>query len=131
MKNRIMMILVVGALTACLLPQAVCAQQEWQSTSTMQGSGSAYSSQVTAVGATGVAVLGASSSAPANAPSRPHREQASGRNAGEATTSSNQYPIGDALLPLLLMAAGFGVYSALRRRKAIIVRAKRDKKQRD
>ena len=126
-----MMILVVGALTACLLPQAVCAQQEWQSTSTMQGSGSAYSSQVTAVGATGVAVLGASSSAPANAPSRPHREQASGRNAGEATTGSNQSPLGDALLPLLLMAAGFGVYSALRRRKAIIVRAKRDKKQRE
>ena len=36
--------------------------QEWQSTSTMQGSGSAYRSQVTAVGATGVAVLGAGSS---------------------------------------------------------------------
>ena len=91
--------------------------QEWQSTSTMQGSGSAYSSQVTAVGATGVAVLGASSSAPANAPSRPHREQASGRNAGEATTGSNQSPIGDAVLPLLLMAAGFGLYTTLRRRK--------------
>ncbi|MBQ7996765.1 MAG: hypothetical protein IJ249_03770 [Paludibacteraceae bacterium] len=66
--------------------------QEWQSTSTMQGSGSAYSSQVTAVGATGVAVLGASSSAPANAASRPHREQASGRNAGDPTTGSNQSP---------------------------------------
>ena len=91
--------------------------QEWQSTSTMQGSGSAYSSQVTAVGATGVAVLGASSSAPANAPSRPHREQASGRNAGEATTGSNQFPLGDAILPLLLMAASFGLYTALRRRK--------------
>ena len=91
--------------------------QEWQSTSTMQGSGSAYSSQVTAVGATGVAVLGASSSAPANAPSRPHREQASGRNAGEATTGSNQSPLSDAMLPLLLMAAGFGLYTALHRRK--------------
>ena len=119
MKNNIMMILVVGALMACLLPLALNAQnaQEWQSTSTMQGSGSAYSSQVTAVGATGVAVLGASSSAPANAPSRPHREQASGRNAGEATTGSNQSPLGDAVLPLLLMAAGFGIYTALRRRK--------------
>ena len=91
--------------------------QEWQSTSTMQGSGSAYRSQVTAVGATGVAVLGASSSAPANAASRPHREQASGRNAGEATTGSNQSPLGDAVLPLLLMAAGFGLYTAVRRRK--------------
>ena len=93
--------------------------QEWQSTSTMQGSGSAYSSQVTAVGATGVAVLGASSSAPANAPSRPHREQASGRNAGEATTGSNQSPLGDAVLPLLLMAAGFGLYTAVRKRKEV------------
>ena len=91
--------------------------QEWQSTSTMQGSGSAYSSQVTAVGATGVAVLGASSSAPANAASRPRREQASGRNAGEATTGSNQSPLGDAVLPLLLMAAGFGLYTTVRRRK--------------
>ena len=91
--------------------------QEWQSTSTMQGSGSAYSSQVTAVGATGVAVLGASSSAPANAPSRPHREQASGRNAGDPTTGSNQSPLGDAVLPLLLMAAGFGLYTAVRKRK--------------
>ncbi len=93
--------------------------QEWQSTSTMQGSGSAYSSQVTAVGATGVAVLGASSSAPANAPSRPRREHASDRNAGEATTGSNQSPLGDAVLPLLLMAAGFGLYTAVRKRKEV------------
>ncbi len=93
--------------------------QEWQSTSTMQGSGSAYRSQVTAVGATGVAVLGASSSAPANAPSRPHREQASGRNAGDPTTGSNQSPLGDAVLPLLLMAAGFGLYTAVRKRKEV------------
>ena len=117
MKKNIMMILVVGALMACLLPQAVCAQQEWQSTSTMQGSGSAYSSQVTAVGATGVATLGVTSSAPANAASRPHREQASGRNAGDPTTGTDLSPLGDAVLPLLLMAAGFGLYTALRRRK--------------
>ena len=116
MKNR-MILFAVGMLMACLLPQAALAQQEWQSTSTMQGSGSAYSSQVTAVGATGVATMGATSSAPANAASRPHREHASGRNAGDPTTGTDLSPIGDAVLPLLLMAAGFGLYTALRRRK--------------
>lgn len=116
MKNRIMMILAIGMLMVCLLPLALNAQtaQEWQSTSSMQGSGSAYSSQVTAVGATGVAVMGTTSSAPANAPSGPRRSYGTNQDGGKTDPNS---PIGDALLPLLLMAAGFGLYTALRRRK--------------
>ena len=113
MKNR-MILFAVGMLMACLLPQAALAQQEWQSTSTMQGSGSAYSSQVTAVGAAGVATMGATSSAPANAPRGPRR--AYGPNPEGGPTDPNS-PIGDAVLPLLLIAAGFGLYTALRRRK--------------
>ena len=114
-----MMILVVGMLMACLLPMTVYAQQEWQSTSTMQGTGSAYSSQVTTVGATGVAVMGASTSTPAHAPSGPLREQASGRNPGEATTGSNQSPLGDALIPLSLLALAYAAVIAFRKRKAL------------
>ena len=109
-----MMILVVGALMACLLPQAVCAQQEWQSTSTMQGSGSAYSSQVTAVGATGVATMGAPATAPVNAPSGQRRILGHGTDAG---VRSNESPLGDAVLPLMLMALAFGGYIAVRKRK--------------
>ena len=121
MKNRIMMILVVGALTACLLPLALNAQtaQEWQSTSTMQGSGSVYSSQVTTVGAASVGNMATTTYSPSSAPSRPRRESAydpfaTNKDAGDADPNS---PIGDAVLPLLLMAAGFGLYIALRRRK--------------
>ena len=109
--KRIVMIIMAAALIA--LP--TMAQQEWQSTSTMQGSGSAYSSQVTAVGATGVATMGATSSAPANAPSGPRR--VIGTNPDGGPTNDTSAPLGDAVLPLLLMAAGFGLYTALRRRK--------------
>lgn len=113
MKNR-MILFAVGMLMACLLPQAALAQQqEWQSTSTMQGSGSAYSSQVTAVGATGVATMGATSSAPAKAPGGPKRLPGGPTEPDQSQDS----PIGDAVLPLLLIAAGFGLYTALRRRK--------------
>lgn len=122
MKNRIMMILVVGALMACLLPLALNAQtaQEWQSTSTMQGSGSAYSSQVTTVGAASVGNMATTTYSPSSAPSRPRRESAydpfaTNQDGGE--TGDPNAPIGDAVLPLLLMAAGFGLYTALRRRK--------------
>ena len=117
MKNR-MIILVVGALMACLLPQAVWAQQEWQSTSTMQGSGSAYSSQVTTVGAANVGNMATTtySQSPSMASGRRRINDGGTNNDGGHTEDENS-PLGDAVLPLLLMAAGFGLYTALRRRK--------------
>ena len=51
------------ALVVCALPMALAAQ-DWQ-TSTMQGSGSAYSSQVTPVGATDVQHQATTTYAPA------------------------------------------------------------------
>ena len=115
MKNRIMMILVVGALMACLLPLALNAQtaQKWQSTSTMQGSGSAYSPQVTSVGAATVNSMATTTYSPAQASSGPRRS----KERNEELEGNPDSPIGDAVLPLLLMAAGFGLYTALRRRK--------------
>lgn len=50
--KKFIMIMVLGALVACLVPTEANAQ-DWQ-TNTMQGSGSAYSSQVTPVGAQNV-----------------------------------------------------------------------------
>ena len=117
MKNRFI-ILAVGILMVCLLPLAVSAQQqEWQSTSSMQESGSRYSSKVTPVGATGVGAMSSTTSsfAPAQAPSGPRREKEKAGEVGE--TGDLNSPIGDAVLPLMLMAFAFSGVVALRRRK--------------
>ena len=116
MKNR-MILFAVGMLMACLLPQAALAQQEWQSTSTMQGSGSAYAPQVTAVGATAApqqaTTTTTESYSPAKTPGGPKRLPGGPTEPDQSQDS----PLGDAVLPLLLMAAGFGLYTALRRWK--------------
>lgn len=123
MKNR-MITVVVGVMMVCLLPIAIFAQQgDWQSTSTMQKSGSVYSAQVTEVGATTVESQATTtqSYSPAQTPNRALRKESqSGRNAGEATERSNQSPIGDAIVPLLIMSFVFcGVIALRRKRNAI------------
>lgn len=109
MKARIVMILMAVALYA--LP-TVAQNMEFRSTSTMQGTGN-YVAPVTAVGATSAAA----SYSPAQAPGGPRRMGESGRNAGDVTTGSTESPIGDALIPLTLMAVAFGGYIAIKRRK--------------
>ena len=91
--------------------------QDWQSTSAMQGTGSNYSSQVTAVGATGVSDMATTteSYSPAKAPSGPRR----GFDHGAETGQSDEFPIGDAVLPLLLMAMLFAGVVYTRRKKAL------------
>ena len=66
MRTRIVMIIISAALIA--LPTMA---QDWQSTSSMQTSGSAYTPQVTAVGATDVSSMATTteSYSPAKAPS--------------------------------------------------------------
>ena len=116
MKKTIM-ILVLGALVACLVPMTVWAQ-DWQ-TNTMQGSGSSYSSSVTPVGATNVDQQ-AYTTEGNNTPNR-----ISGRRNFEEfdpINHSTESPIGDAVLPLLLMAMGYAVYSVARvyRRRRVL-----------
>jgi hypothetical protein len=115
--KKILSILVLGTLMACLVPAYAQSAQEWQSTSTMQTSGSVYTPQVTAVGATTIAepATTTESSSPAKASSGPRR-------AGEWGTGLPEYgqgpsPIGDAVLPLMLMALAFGGVVALRKRR--------------
>ena len=114
MKTRIVMIIMAVALIA--LP-AMAQQQEWQSISVMQGSGSAYSSQVTAVGASEVSDMGATTtSTPNNGPRRAKKEDGEGdfghgQDAGYKDSSS---PIGDAW-PLALFAVLFAAYIAVRK----------------
>ena len=106
------MILMAVALIA--LP-TMAQQQEWKSTSAMQGTGSAYAPQVTSVGAAGVAAMGTTteSYSPAKAPGGPRRVFDTGGETGKSTES----PIGDAVLPLMLMAFAFGGYIAIKRRR--------------
>jgi hypothetical protein len=111
MRKRIVMIIMAAALIA--LPTMA---QDWQSTSAMQGTGSNYSSQVTAVGATDINSMATTtdSYSPAKAPGGPRKDKIGGAETGQSTES----PIGDAVLPLLFMAIAFGGYIAIKRRNA-------------
>lgn len=102
------MILVVMA-AALALPAMAQSSQDWQSTSTMRGAGSSLSSQVTAVGATSVEDM--SSTTTMNQPTGPRR-------IGPTHGQDNPNPVGDAVLPLLLMAAAAAGVIYLRKRNA-------------
>ena len=98
-------------------------QQQWQSTSAMQGTGSAYAPQVTAVGATSVGDM-ATTTGSAKAPGGPRRvgedysdDWGHNQHVGEGDTGS---PVGDALIPLLVMSLAFGGYIALRRKRTAV-----------
>ena len=112
MRKLIMMIMVV-ALSA--LPTVA---QDFQSTSAMQGSGSAYSAQVTAVGAAEVSDMATSTEDSYSKAKGPSRRK-SGRNPGDPgyDTKSEQYPIGDAVLPLFLLSCAYLGFRLLRTRK--------------
>lgn len=107
MKKIVMMIMVVALIA---LPTMA---QDWQSTSSMTGSGSAYGAQVTAVGAVEVTDMATTteSYSPAKAPgvrknpATPGSPSTPGQ--GEA---ENQFPLGDAVLPLMLL---LGVYCSI------------------
>ena len=81
----------------------------FQSTSTMTASGSSYSSQPT-IGSDGVATMGETytSSQPASGP----------RRIVTPGNTGTQQPLGDALIPLLLMVMAYATYLLLRRRKS-------------
>jgi len=111
MRARIVMIIMAVALMA--LPAMA---QEWQSTSTLQGTGSNYTPQVTAVGATTVPTIATTteSYSPNKAPSGPRR----GFDVGGESGRSDEFPIGDAVLPLLLMSLAFAGVIYFRKRHA-------------
>ena len=124
MKTKLI-VLAVGLLMVCLLPLTANAQaQEWQSTSAMQGSGSTYSSQVNAIGAEGAYQMATTTTTNTYSPGRAHRAKKEGeenpwgdnQDAGDKDPGS---PIGDAVLPLMLMAVAFGGVVYFRRRKAL------------
>ena len=115
--RKLFMLIMVVALVA--LPAMA---QDWQSTSTMQGSGSAYSSQVTAVGAvtvTDMATTTSSSSGPRRA-KKGDDDDPWGTNTDPGITNDDSTPVGDAVLPLLLLACAYlGMRVFLNRKHAL------------
>ena len=112
-KKRVIMIIMAVALFA--LP-TMAQQQEWKSTSAMQGTGS-YVAPVTSVGAVGVASMGTTteSYSPAKLLGGPRRAYED----NEEQYADPGSPIGDAVLPLLFLSLAFcGVIYLRRRAKA-------------
>ena len=108
------MILMAVALVA--LP-TMAQQQEWQSTSSMQTSGSTYSPQVTAVGAEAPATqspAGVTLGGPRKSGSMPDMPSTEG--------DKGNVPLGDAVLPLTLMALAYALVVYFRKRKETVNR---------
>ena len=122
--KKIMMIIMAVALIA--LP-TMAQQQEWKSTSTMQVTGSSYAPQVISVGATAATEMATTtdSYSLAKAPGGPRRvETPGGGSSGEGGTGHNNpgtggydSPVGDAMLPLTLLAAVYGVWCMVYKRR--------------
>lgn len=112
-----MMIRAVGVLIVCLLPLVAFAQQDWQSTSALQGSGSSYSPQVTAVGATDVNGMATTTETNQSQPKGPNRAKKFDTG---GDTPPGPSPIGDAVLPMLLCAALFCGFIAFRRKRSAL-----------
>jgi len=113
MKAKIVMIIMAVALIA--LP-TMAQQQEWKSTSVMQTSGSNYAPQINAVGATTANEMATTTASysPAKAPGGPHKSI----EYNQEWDGDEGSPIGDAVLPMLLMAMLFAGVVYTRRRKA-------------
>jgi len=119
MKNIILVMIMVAAFSLPAMAgwnnqeqQNVTLQQEaFQSTSTMQGSGSAYTSNPT------LNSDGSASSPSESAPASNKIRKSFGDNTDGGTTSDPNSPIGDAALPLLVFAAAAAATVAIRNRR--------------
>lgn len=90
-------------------------EQEWKSTSAMPTSGSAYTPQVNAVGATGVSEMATTTSSPQNSGPSKAKKWDEGAVLPE---TPNDGPLGDAVLPLLFMSLAFGMFVYFRRKRS-------------
>ncbi len=111
--KKFMMILMAVALIA--LP-TMAQQQEWQSTSAMQTSGSSYSPQVNAIGAEGAYQMATTTTTDTYSPaSGPNRAKKDFNNPGEYG-QSEESPVGEPWI-LAAFALAFGGVVAFRRRR--------------
>ena len=115
MKNKIIVVLMAAAFALPAMAQFSIAQEpntQFQSTSTLSGSGSTYSSSPT-LGDDGTATYDDGSSAAAHAPGNPRR-------VGPPTPEGDPTPLGDAALPMLLFAMAYAACVIARRRRKLV-----------
>lgn len=110
--RKYMMIIMAVALMA--LPTMAQEQEQWKSTSIMSGAGG-YTAPITEVGSSSVGQMATTTGSAAKAPGGPRREKIEGAD----NDPSSQSPIGDAVLPLVLMALTFAGVVYLRRRQTV------------
>lgn len=117
--RKVVIMMIMGVALMALPTMA----QDWQSTSSMQGSGSAYSAQVTAVGAAEVTDMAKTTTNESSGPNRRKgkKEDPDPFGGGTITDTPNPNepgtPIGDAMLPMLLMAMLFAGVVYTRRKR--------------
>ena len=110
--RKYMMIIMAVALMA--LPTMAQEQEQWKSTSIMSGAGG-YTAPITEVGSASVGEMATTTGSAAKAPGGPRR----GFDiAGD--TPPGPSPIGDAVLPLALMAMAFAGVVYFRKRKTCV-----------
>lgn len=116
MKKLVMIIMAVALIALPTMAQ----QQEWKSTSTMQTSGSTYTPQVNAVGATTVGEMATTTESNSPAKVGPRRSK---DDPGEVEPFIDPgSPIGDAVLPLMLFAGAFLCMRVFLKRKRALSR---------
>ena len=118
MKRIVMIIMAVALVALPTMAQNLSSEDQlqiqFQSTSTLQGSGSAYSASPS-LKADGTAYSPSESSAPAGGGPRKASALPPTPEPGDGDTGN--VPVGDPVLPLTLMALAFCGVIALRRRK--------------
>jgi len=119
MKKIVMIIMAVALLALPTMGQvsdqqygATAPNAQIQSTSTFSGSGSSYSSNPT-LNSDGTATYNGASYSPAKAPGGPRRD----KEYNQEIDGDEGSPIGDAMLPLMLMSLAFVGGIAIRRRR--------------
>ena len=127
-----MIVVLVAALALPTMSQSYEAQKQQQvaapaagfrSTSVLQGSGSTYSSNPS-LNTDGTASYNGAAASPAKAPGGPHRavDPISGlpemKWYEDQGITGAEMPLGDALIPLALMALAFGAVVYYRRKRA-------------
>lgn len=114
MKTKLFLMLIMVA--AFALP-TMAQQHEWQSTSTLQGTGSSYSSQVTAVGAVTANEMATTteSYSPVKGPRRAKMGDFDDSPTDYENKDTEHFPIGDALIPLMLCACAYLIIRARKR----------------
>lgn len=127
MKKIIVKLMAMVMVAAVALPtmaqfgnqeQAVAPTTTFQSTgSTMMSSGSSYSANPT-LNEDGTAAYSVASYSPARGPMRTSGTPGSPSTPGQGQ-QENQFPLGDAVLPMIMMALAFCGVVYLRRKKAL------------